>query len=92
VRNKANFHQRADREIGVPGGNRAKQTQLVPTRIRAKYSATKKLGAIHRNMGTGKTNPILPLRIADWGQTCRLRPAQANCAKQTQLAGCGNGC
>jgi hypothetical protein len=31
-----------------------------------------------------KTNPILRLRIPDWGQTCRLRPRQAKRAKQTQ--------
>ena len=83
MRNEANFHQRADREIGVPGGNRAKQTQLGPVRIRAKYIAAKKLGAIRRNMDTGETKPIIPLRIG--GQTCRLRPAQANCVKQTQF-------
>ena len=53
-----------------------------PVRIGAKYSATKKLGAIRGNMGTGKTKPIRPLRMG--GQTCRLRPAQANCAKRTQ--------
>lgn len=56
---------------------------LAPVRIRAKYIAAKKLGAIRRNMDTGETKPILPLRIG--GQTCRLRPAQANCAKQTQF-------
>jgi hypothetical protein len=27
-KNKANFHQCADREIGVPGGKCAKQTQF----------------------------------------------------------------
>ena len=34
---------------------------------------------------TGKTKPIRPLRMG--GQTCRLRPAQANCAERTQLGG-----
>jgi hypothetical protein len=47
-----------------------------------------------RRMGHGrgreKTKPILRFRIADCGlriggQTCRLRPAQGDCAKQTKF-------
>ncbi len=35
--------------------------------------------------GLCKTNPISRLGVADRGQTCRLRPAQADCAKQSQF-------
>jgi hypothetical protein len=86
VRNKANFHQRADREIGVPGGNLAKQTQLGPVRIRAKYIAAKKLGAIRRNMDTGKTKPISGGQDTPPFHYSIIPVFLSRCAKQSQFA------
>ncbi len=59
-----------------------------------KCRADKELQPMGCTSGLGKTKPILSLRIADFGlrivgQTCRLRPAQGDCAKQTEFPGHG---
>jgi hypothetical protein len=54
VRNEANFHQRANREIGVPGGNRAKQTQLGPGQNQSQVHCSKEVRSDSPQHGHGK--------------------------------------
>jgi hypothetical protein len=56
-------------------------------RRKDKCCVDNELRRMGRGSGVGKTKPILRLRIG--GQTSRLGPAQANCAKQTQFPGHG---
>jgi hypothetical protein len=63
------------RRTAGPGADCAKRSQVSRARAEA--------GAPEGEMC--KTNPISRLRIADWRQTCRFRPAQADCAKRTQF-------
>ena len=92
VRNKPNFHQRADREIGVPGGNRAKQTQFVPGQNQSQVQCSKEVRSDSSQHGHGKNKANGRILRAFPLPTSHLTLRRSRRAKQTQLAGCGNGC
>ncbi len=65
AQNKPNFHHSADREIGVPGGNRAKQSQLPEAGHQ---------GGVGRGGRQGPHHPSIPIPIGAGHAQGRIRP------------------